>query len=210
MRRYHLLTGSLKDLSDLLFIVFGVALVSTNKLTIDNFVVIYMYQSRTYSLLNSITNLAEEIKKFLARYASSFHLGLIRSIYNLPCKFKKEVFGKKHLDKINGDFEFKNVCFGYDQDRQILKNMSFKISANETVSFVGPSGGGKSTIFSLIDRLYKVDSGEILIDGININKLDRNSIRDNISIITQNPYIFNFTIKENLKITKKDGITLSL
>ena len=119
-------------------------------------------------------------------------------------KFKKEIFGNKVIDKINGDFEFRNVSFSYNEDKVVLKNISFKIHANETVAFVGKSGSGKSTIFSLLNRLYLIDSGEILIDNVNINDLTKDSIRNNMSIITQNPYIFNFSIRDNLKLVKDD------
>ena len=118
-------------------------------------------------------------------------------------EFKKEKFGNKHLDKVEGNFEFKNVSFGYNE-KQILNNLNFKINANETVAFVGKSGAGKSTIFSLLDKMYEVNKGEILIDGININELDKDSIRGNITIINQNPYIFNLSIKENLNLVKED------
>ena len=197
MRGYNLFSWSIRDLSNLLFVTLGVYLITSSKLSIDNFVVIYMYQSQTYNLLLAITNLLEDFKNFDLSSSRVFEI--------INGKFKKEIFGKKHLDKVEGNFEFKNVNFSYDGKRQILKDMSFKIKANETVAFVGKSGGGKTTIFNLIDRLYKADSGEITIDGININELDKNSIRNNISIITQSPYIFNFSIKENLKITKSDA-----
>ena len=107
------------------------------------------------------------------------------------------------VDKVNGNFEFKNVCFSYG-DNKVLENLSFKIDANSTTAFVGRSGAGKSTIFSLIDKMYEVDSGEILIDGVNINDLDKDSIRDNITVINQNPYIFNLSIKDNLKLVKEN------
>lgn len=83
--------------------------------------------------------------------------------------------------------------------------MSFKVNANEKVAFVGKSGAGKTTLFSLIAKLYPINKGEILLDGININDLTCSSLRDNISIITQNPYIFNFTIKDNLLLAKNDA-----
>lgn len=134
--------------------------------------------------------------------------------YNLSCErirslidskeFPKEVFGNKKLNKVNGDFEFKNVCFGYDKDRLVLNNINFKINANSTVAFVGSSGAGKSTIFSLLCKMYNINSGEILIDGISISQLDKDSIRGNITIISQNPYIFNMSIRDNLKIVKSD------
>lgn len=196
-RKYSLLSGSLKDISDFMFIVLGIILIKTNYLTIDNMVVIYMYQSRIFELLTNITRFNEETKKFTLSSKRVFEI--------IDGKFKKEKFGKRHLNHVEGNFEFKNVTFGYEKNRPILKNLSFKVNANETVAFVGKSGGGKTTIFSLIDKLYNVKDGEILIDGIDIKKLDKDSIRDNISIITQSPYIFNFTIKENLKITKQDA-----
>lgn len=196
-RRWNLLTGSCKDLVDLLFIVFGVYLVHVGSLTIDNFVIIYMYRSQISNLSSNISLLIERLKEF--------DLSATRVFDIINGNFKKEKFGTKHLAKINGDFEFKNVTFGYDDKKEILKDLSFKVNANETVAFVGKSGGGKTTIFSLIDKLYTAGSGEITIDGVNINELDKDSIRDNITIITQNPYIFNFTIKENLKLIKSDA-----
>ena len=101
-------------------------------------------------------------------------------------------------------FEFKNVKFGYNEDNVILNDVSFKVKSRETVGFVGKSGAGKSTIFSLLCKMYDVDSGSITIDGVNINKLDKSSIRDNITIINQNPYIFNLSIRDNLKLVKEN------
>ena len=118
-------------------------------------------------------------------------------------KFKKEKFGTKHLKKVKGNFEFENVSFGYN-DKLILKDLSFKIKENETVAFVGKSGAGKTTIFNLLCKMYDINEGTITIDGININDLDKDSIRGNITIISQNPYIFNMSIKDNLRLVKKD------
>jgi ABC-type multidrug transport system fused ATPase/permease subunit len=114
--------------------------------------------------------------------------------------YRKETFGTRHIDKIKGDFEFKDVSFSYDDKQQVLDNISFKIKPNETVAFVGKSGVGKSTIFSLLAKMYDVDSGHIYIDDIDINELDEESIRNNLTIITQAPYIFNMSIKDNLRI----------
>ncbi len=140
----------------------------------------------------------------LLEYIKDFNLSCerIRELIN-DDKFKKEHFGLKHIDKINGDFEFKNVSFSYE-DKKVLDKLSFKIKANETVAFVGKSGAGKTTIFNLLCKMYDVSSGTITIDDININELDRDSIRGNITIINQNPYIFNMSIKENLKLVKAD------
>ena len=93
---------------------------------------------------------------------------------------------ENHIEKINSNFEFKDVHFSYDEKKEVLKGMSFKIKENETVAFVGKSGTGKTTIFSLLCKLYTINSGEILIDGNNINDMDEYSIRNNITIISQN------------------------
>ena len=195
--KYTVASGSLKDLSNFFFIVFAIILIKTNHLTTDNLVVVYVYQTRMFNLLESVTGFNEMLKRFTLASSRVFEI--------IDGKFKKEKFGKRHLNHIEGNFEFKNVYFSYDKKIPILKNLSFKINANETVAFVGKSGGGKSTIFSLIDKMYDIDKGEILIDNINIDELDKDSIRNNISIITQSPYIFNFTIKENLKISKSNA-----
>ena len=119
-------------------------------------------------------------------------------------EFKKEKFGVKHLNKVDGNFEFNNVTFGYNRKQKVLDKLSFKVNANETVGFVGKSGVGKTTIFNLLCKMYDVNSGKITIDGVNINELDEESIRGNITIISQNPYIFNMSIKDNLRLVKSD------
>ena len=118
--------------------------------------------------------------------------------------FSKEKFGNKHLNKIEGNFEFKNVSFSYDDKKEVLKNISFKVNANETVAFVGKSGSGKSTIFNLLCKMYDIEKGTITIDGVNIQQLDQKKIRGNITIISQNPYIFNLSIRDNLRLVKAD------
>lgn len=199
MRKYSLLTGSVHDILDFLLIVIAIFMISHGMITIPSVVIIYMYRSRVFNLLTLASQMMEWYKDFNLSAARVFEI--IDSDV-----FKKEKFGNKHIDQIKGDFEFKNVSFSYDGDKKVLDNLSFKIKHNETVSFVGKSGAGKSTIFNLLAKMYDINSGEILIDGINIRELDRDSIRGNISIITQNPYIFNMTIRENLKIVK-EGLT---
>ena len=195
--KYNLITGSVKDFSNLFLIFLGIYLCLNNYLSIANFVIVYMYKDRLLELLRYCSFLIELTKKFNVAATRVFEVIDDE-------KFKKEIFGNKVIDKINGDFEFRNVSFSYNEDKVVLKNISFKIHANETVAFVGKSGSGKSTIFSLLNRLYLIDSGEILIDNVNINDLTKDSIRNNMSIITQNPYIFNFSIRDNLKLVKDD------
>lgn len=195
--RYNLIAGTVQDIISFLFIVYGIFLVSNNNLTIASFIILYMYQSEVYYLLSILSSFLENTKKFNLSAQRVFDI-------TDSNKYAKEQFGESTLSKIKGDFEFNNVYFSYNLDNSVIKGLTFKVKANETVAFVGRSGSGKSTIFSLLTKLYDVNEGNILIDGINIKDLTLDSIRGNISIITQNPYIFNFSIRENLNIVKEN------
>lgn len=196
-RRFILLRGSARDLTDVGLILVIVLLMTYNRLEVASAIILYNYARQLPHLAFDLGALLECIKKFNLSSTRVF------DVINGK-EFKKEKFGKKHLKKVHGDFEFKNVSFSYNEKTPVLKNLSFKIHANETVAFVGKSGAGKTTIFNLLCKMYPVTSGEITIDDVNIEELDKDSIRGNITIISQNPYIFNMTIKENLKLVKSD------
>lgn len=197
-RSYFLLENNIENLSDLLFIIFGCYLYLNKMLTIPVFVIVYNYQSKIKNLLLGVTQLLEYNKKFVVSAERVFEI--ISSD-----KFKKEQFGPQSKKKLSGSIEFINVNFDYDKNKKTINDMSFKIEPNETVAFVGKSGVGKSTLFNLITKLYTIDSGLILLDNIDINKLNCETIRNNMSLITQNPYIFNMSIKENLLLVKENA-----
>ena len=196
-RKYFLLIDSLLQVFDTGFIFLCIALILDNKLSIANALVIHNYAVRLPYLVDSIGGLLDLVKDFNLSSSRIF------SIFN-GSEFGKEKFGTKHLDVVNGDFEFKNVSFKYKKGKSVLKDISFKVNANETVAFVGKSGAGKSTIFSLLCKMYDINKGKITIDGVNIKYLDKDSIRGNITIISQNPYIFNLSIRDNLRLVKED------
>lgn len=197
-RRYGFYRDSLYDLGDLLLILLLVFLITHQGLAVANALIIYNYSGRIGSIVNVFSMLLEGVK--------DFNLSASRVYAIIHGKdFPKEKFGTKHLDKIEGDFEFHNVTFRYKSDeKKVLDKINFKVNANETVAFVGKSGAGKTTIFSLLCKMYDVDSGKITIDGVDIKKLDKESIRGNITIISQNPYIFNMSIRDNFRLMKKD------
>lgn len=197
-RIYHYFENNLRSISDLLFIVIGCILYDKSLLTIPTFIIIYNYQSKIQSLLSGIVQLLEYNKKFVIA---------ADRIYEVieDQKFQKEKFGTLRVKKLSGHIKFNNVKFGYNEDNIIIDKMNFEINSNQKIAFVGKSGAGKTTIFNLITKLYTVDEGEILFDGYNINDLDCDSLRNNMSIITQNPYIFNFSIKDNLLLAKEDA-----
>ena len=197
-RRWTFYSGTFHDLFDFLFILLGIMLVTKDMLSIENLVIIYMYKERLYNILYFLSSMIEYMKDFELSSDRVFE------VFDDE-EFKKESFGNKKLKKAEGNIEFKDVSFSYTNKENIINNMSFKINPNEKVAFVGKSGQGKSTIFSLLAKLYHPNKGSILIDNIDINDLDKDSLRNNISIITQMPYIFNFSIKENLRIVKPNA-----
>lgn len=197
-RIYHYFENNLRSISDLLFIVIGCILYDKALLTIPTFVIIYNYQFKIKNLLSGVVQLLEYNKKFVVA---------ADRIYEVieDEKFQKEKFGTLKVKKLSGHIKFNNVKFGYNEDNIIIDKMNFEINSNQKIAFVGRSGAGKTTIFNLITRLYTINEGEILFDEYNINDLDCDSLRNNMSIITQNPYIFNFSIKDNLLLAKEDA-----
>lgn len=197
-RIYQYLENNLRTISDFLFIIIGCILYNNNLLTLPTFVIIYNYQSKIKNLLIGVVQILEYNKKFVVSSDRIYEV-----IEN--DKFEKEKFGTLDIQKLEGNIKFNDVDFSYNEKDKIINKMNFEIEPNQKVAFVGKSGAGKTTIFGLITRLYSINSGEILIDNHNINDLTCNSLRNNMSIITQNPYIFNFSIKDNLLLAKENA-----
>lgn len=175
--------------------IIGISVLN-GSLAVATGIVLFNFGNRYNSLVQNITGFHELIKKFNLSATRIF------DIFEDE-KYVKETFGDKHLDKVDGNFEFKNVNFKYKENK-VLNHLNFKVKANETVAFVGKSGAGKTTIFNLLCKMYDNYDGKITIDGVDIKELDKDSIRGNITIVSQNPYIFNMSIRDNLKLVKKD------
>ena len=179
----------------LMILIIGLS-INSGSMSVAVGLIIYNFGNRYNNFVENVTGFHELIKKFNLSATRIFDIFEDK-------KYEKEVFGKKHLNNIKGDFEFKNVSFKYNKNN-VLKNCNLKVKANETVAFVGKSGSGKTTIFNLLCKMYDNYKGTITIDDIDIKELDKNSIRGNITIVSQNPYIFNMSIKDNLKLVKQD------
>ena len=107
-------------------------------------------------------------------------------------------FGKMLLDNCRGDIEFKNVWFAYNDEDWVLRDVSFKVSAGETLALVGATGAGKSSIINLLTRNYEINKGSILIDGVNYLEYDLNSLRKNIAVVLQDVFLFSDSIYNNI------------
>lgn len=138
---------------------------------------------------------------------ASFYNSLLTAISYLERIFEtidepitvKDRPGAKEMPPIKGDVEFKHVDFSYDDGVKILNDVSFKANAGETYAIVGPTGAGKSTIVNLISRFYNIDSGELLIDGIDINSVTIKSLRKQMGVMMQDSFIFSGTIMDNIR-----------
>ena len=176
----------------------GLFLVYKDIIDLSVLIIIFMYRDRVF---NFVLNLA-----WSERNIREFSVSAKRIFDIIDGKgFNEERFGIKHIDKMSGNIEFKKVSFASEDNIEVLHNLSFKIKENDTIAIVGRSGSGKTTIFNLLTKAFSVKAGQILFDGISINDLDEETLRKNISIISQNPYVFNMSIKENLKLVKKNA-----
>ena len=108
------------------------------------------------------------------------------------------------VTKFEGNIEFENVSFQYEDNHPILKNVSFKVQKGQTVAILGPTGSGKSTLVSLLLRLYDNQAGTIKIDGVDVKKISKKALRENIGIVLQEPFLFSKSLKDNIGLALKD------
>ena len=208
------------EIAGMLCMVVGVVLVEKSLIVLASFIIIYSYHGQLYGFIWQLGNVWSKIASIKLNNDRMFML----FDENL---FVTEKFGNKDIEIKDGEIEFKNVSYSYkdyevvDKDdkgkklkkpfkklvssTKVFANLNFKIAPNTTVAFVGQSGSGKSTLLSLMSKMYQADGGEVLLDGVNINELSKQSLRKAISLVNQFPYIFDMTIKENLLLAKKDS-----
>lgn len=182
------------------FICLCLYLLTNNYIEIAMFIIAYNYKGNIRNFANMVVTAKGYLSDCLF---SAQHLNEIFD----ESKYPIEHFGYKTLTDVKGLVEFKNVSFGYNDKVKVLNNVNITFNPNKVSAIVGLSGAGKSTIVSLINRLYDIKDGdgEILLDGTNIKELTRDSLRNNVCCITQSPYIYNMTIRENLLLAKQDA-----
>ena len=156
--------------------------------------VIVSFYAYINKFFTPIQNLAEQFNRLQACFASAEK---IYTIFDIVPEVVDEPDAME-LDHIEGNIEFKNVWVSYLPDEWVLKNVSFKVNAGDTVAFVGSTGSGKTTILSLICRNYDIQKGEILIDGINIKKIKISSLRRHFGQMLQDVFLFSGTIRSNI------------
>ncbi|MBO5109671.1 MAG: ABC transporter ATP-binding protein [Clostridia bacterium] len=163
----------------------------------ETIVTFYSYISKFF---NPIQNLAEQFNWLQSAFASAEK---IFTILDIEPKVVDEPDAIE-LDEVKGDIEFRDVWFSYVPDEWVLKGVSFRVNAKETVAFVGSTGSGKSTILSLICRNYDIQKGQILIDGIDIRKIKISSLRRHFGQMLQDVFLFSGTIRSNIVLREED------
>lgn len=213
---WRLLLKILRDLMIYSTLILGIVLLEKSMITISVFMLVYSYQGRFASLSSYISVLGDKISNI------SISKKRMNELFE-DFEYEEEKFGNVSLENVKGDIKFEDVTFNYKEyefvkdkkqtvvDKKlkyqtpVLQNMSFHIKPSTTVAFVGKSGSGKSTILSLISKMLEVDDGKVLLDDVDIKDLDKKTLRSSISLVNQFPYIFNMSIKDNLKMAKEDA-----
>lgn len=168
-------------------------------ITSELVVAFYMYTSKFF---NPIQSLAEQFHRLQSAFASAEK---IFTVYDIEPSVKDEPDAVE-LETVRGEIEFKNVWFSYVPDEWVLKDVSFKIEAGQTVAFVGATGSGKTTILSLLARNYDIQKGEILLDGVNIKNVKLSSLRKHFGQMLQDVFLFSGTIRSNI-VLRDEGFS---
>lgn len=183
-----------------IYLVGGFMLLVNNHqgLTVGDITVLVALMSRMYRPLMQLMDIHIEFIRSLALFTRIF------DYLDMPVEIENKPNATLPTD-ITGDLRFNNVTFHYTEKSPILKGINFQVNEGETLAIVGPSGAGKSTIFNLIPRLYDVIGGEIKMGGHDIRDLDLHFLRQNIGMVTQETYLFNASIRDNLLYAKSDA-----
>ncbi|KAI4453828.1 atp-binding cassette sub-family b [Holotrichia oblita] len=200
-RWFRMFIGMVSNMGPtIIYLVGGVMMLVLDKgdLTVGDITVLVGLINRLYGPVNSLLNVQIDISRSMAHFQRIFtYFDKPHEIANKPDAVV--------LGNMKGAIDFEGVSFYYDKSSPVLKNMTFHVESGKTVAIVGPSGAGKSTVINLIPRLYDVTGGMIKIDGYDIRDISLKSLRSNIGFVTQDSYLFNGTIKENLLYANADA-----
>ncbi len=183
----------------LLYLVGGILIMKyDSSLTVGDITVLVALLGRMYGPVNSLLNIQVDWIRSMAMFTRIFEY------YDMEPEIDDRP-GAKELTDAKGEIRFDHVHFSYDGERQILKDISFTLRSGDCVAIVGPSGSGKSTIVNLIPRLWDVTEGSVSFDGTDVRDLTLHSLREEVGVVTQETYLFNGSIRDNLLYAKPDA-----
>ena len=183
----------------LLYLVGGILIMKyRSDLSVGDITVLVALLGRMYGPVNSLLNIQVDWIRSMAMFTRIFEY------YDMKPEIDDSPDAKE-LKNAKGEVVFDHVNFTYDGERMILKDINFTLKSGDCVAIVGPSGSGKSTIVNLIPRLWDATSGTITFDGTNVKDLTLHSLRDEVGVVTQETYLFNGTVRENLLYAKPEA-----
>ena len=199
-RWFRMALGTFTNIGPMLiYLVGGIIMMRFDQtVTVGQISVLVALLSKMYMPVNQLLNIQVDWIRSMAMFTRIFeYYDMKPEIENAPDAVIP--------DSADGEVEFRNVRFYYEPEREILRNISFKLDKGNCIAIVGPSGSGKSTLINLIPRLYDVIEGSVLFDGRDVKTLDLEFLRRNIGIVSQETYLFNGTIRDNLLYAKPDA-----
>lgn len=183
----------------LIYLVGGIIMMKYDStITVGQISVLVALLGRMYGPVNQLLNIQVDWIRSMAMFTRIFEY------YDMPVEIENAPMAVTP-GKANGEVSFEHVSFYYEPEREILKDISFKLEKGKCIAIVGPSGSGKSTLINLIPRLYDVCGGKVSFDGIDVRSLDLAFLRRNIGIVSQETYLFNGTVRDNLLYAKPDA-----
>ena len=188
----HNLVGVLRSITFVLFIWYfgGASLTATSVISVG---VLYAFVDYIIRLFNPVTGVVNQLAKLEQALVAA------ERVFRLLDRQGEEVSDEK-IPRYQGNVRFEKVWFSYNKEEYVLKDISFEAKKGETVALVGHTGSGKSSIMNLLFRFYDVSKGAITIDGLNIQDLSRQTVRDHMGIVLQDPYLFTGTIESNVSL----------
>ena len=195
---FHPSVEFISSLGTILVVAFGGYLAYREGLQVEDIVAFLLYLNLFYQPITGLANLVENMQQSLA--------GAERVITILDAPYEiKDSPGAKDLKEVKGEITFDHVSFSYIDGIPVLNEVSFTCKPGEMLALVGPTGVGKTTITELLSRFYEPDSGRILIDGTDIRDITISSLRQNISTVLQDTFLFNGTIAENISYARPEA-----
>lgn len=183
----------------LIYLVGGILMIRyDHNLTVGDITVMVALLGKMYMPVNSLLNIQVEWIRSMSLFTRIFNY------FDIPPEIES-ASDAVTPETVTGNVEFSHVSFAYEEPKRILKDISFRLEAGKSIAIVGPSGSGKSTIINLIPRLYDVSEGSVTFDGIDVRKLDLQFLRSQVGVVSQETYLFNGTIRENLLYAKEDA-----
>lgn len=184
----------------LLYLVGGILMMQfDSSLTVGDITVLVALLGKMYGPVNQLLNIKVDWIRSMAMFTRIFEY------YDMPVEIESAPDAIRPETRAKGEVEFKNVGFYYEKERQILADINFTLESGKCIAVVGPSGSGKSTLVNLIPRLWDVTAGTVTFDDVDVRRLDLEYLRENIGIVSQETYLFNGTIRDNLLYAKPDA-----